>query len=285
VKSEKANYVIVKAFNHNVVKCFEEKTKKEYLLFGKGIGYKKRAGDHANNDLLQQIYVIKDETNVSNYERLMADSEEKTITVSEEIITKLRLRFGDDYDEKLHVSLLDHLNFSLYRYRNKIPVADLFIDDIESMFPKEYEFAKEMVDYANKMLSVELPKEEISFICMHVYSALNRDNLSELRFYTTVVNRTMSYLEERLEEKMPASGRLERQRLCTHIRFAVKRARENISLQNPLAESIRENYVAGYGIAMELADLMAREFDLHINQGEIGYLALHIQNILLLDEV
>lgn len=278
--STEKKYVINRVLNHNVVLCYDSFQKKEFIVLGKAIGFQKKAGDLVDLDLVTKVYEIKDPSNLSVYETLMNSSDEDIINVSEEIISRLEKRFGKNYNENLHVSLLDHLKFSIYRYKNNIPVQNIFMEEISSMYSEEYDFAKDMVKFANKALKIKLPEAEVAFICLHVHSALHNDTPSNSALYANMIGKCITYIENKTMVKL-APKSVERQRLITHLKFAFKRAKEQTFINNPIVKSIKESYPETYEAAFALGNMLREEFGIELPEGEIGYLALHIQNILM----
>lgn len=277
------NVVIRKILNHNVVQGYDADLKKEFLIHGTGIGFRKRDGDAVDPANIAKIYEIQDKSSLSAYESLLQSTEASLIDLSEAIITKLVNRFGSNYDEKLHIALLDHLNFSIYRYRNHIAMQNIFLDEIELMYPNEFQFAKEMVLFVNESLGIELPEAEIGFISMHIHSAYHDDSASETALTINMIGRCMNFIEQSICKKIKPHS-IERQRLVTHLKFAFKRAKQKQHLSNPLSHSIIEKYPKTYALATSMANILNDEFMIELSEGEIGYLALHIQNILTSEE-
>lgn len=274
--------IINKVLNHNVVQCYDTNHKKEYLIHGKGIGFKRTIGEYIDIDSDMKIYEIKDQVTLSAYESLLDSSKDEIIHLSEEIIERLTKRFGNNYNENIHVSLLDHLNFSIYRYRHDIHMQNMFLMEIETMYPNEYQFSKEMVQFVNESLNVNLPEAEVGFICMHIHSAYHADTASNTALTVAMIGRCITYIEEKTNKRINLKS-IERQRLVTHLKFAFKRAKDNMEIRNPLSESIHEKNPNAFALAKDLANVIYNEFDLLLPDGEIGYLAIHVHSILLSD--
>lgn len=272
--------VITKILNHNVIQGIDPLDNNEYLVHGKGVGFQKKANDKLSVNPSMQLYVMKDPKLIKNYQSLLSSSDENIVAISEEIIGQLKKKFGNDYSESLHISLLDHLNFSIYRLQNKVDMKHIFLDELKSMYPKEYLFAQEMVEFVNRSLEISLPDAEIGFICMHIHSAYHGDSASNTVLIVQMVSRCISFLENSLRCTLDPDS-IERQRLITHLKFAFRRAKSNAAIQNPLADSIKEKLPKTYALAKQLSHIVQNEFLIHLEEGEIAYLALHIEAILL----
>lgn len=273
-------YHVKRVLNNNIVQCHEKGKDNECILLGKGIGFQKKQGDIIDNEMIEKIYHIQDQKSLSKYEQLVKQSEEEVVAVVEDVIEKVGQRFGNQYSEYLHVTLLDHLNFSIYRYKNEVELHNIFLDELSIMYEQEYAFSKEMLAYINETLAISLPESEVGFITMHVHSALKNTKTSKTAFYSQIIGASMKFIEEQLDINLDPKS-LERARLVTHLKFALERAKNNVSLSNPITESLKDTYPETCELARKLSIMVREEYGVELPEGEIGYLALHIQNIIL----
>ena len=49
-------YNIAKILNHNVVVCRSDEDSREYIIFGKGIGFQKKENDSIPTEQIQNVY-------------------------------------------------------------------------------------------------------------------------------------------------------------------------------------------------------------------------------------
>lgn len=272
-------YYIKRVLNNNIVEVEETSKGLEYILLGKGIGFKKHQGDLVENDYIEKVYTISDEKSLSKYKELLNNSDENTVMVVEDIIFEVAKEFGSNYDEYLHIALLDHINFSIYRLKNQIEMQNIFLEELKIMYEREFTFATKMLAMVNNRLAIELPSSEIGFITMHVHSAIKNKKISKTAFYTQVIGFAMQYIENQLQLKLDANS-IERARLVTHLKFALERASKNISIHNPLNKQLIASYPKTLALATSLADELNKNFQVELPDGEIGYLVLHIANII-----
>ncbi len=272
-----SKYFIVKILNHNVVMAKDEDNR-EVIVFGKGIGFNKK-NDDCIIDGFEKVYEIKNEKNREAYQELVSNADEEVLLASESIISKMIEKFGKQYNEKLHVSLLDHLIFSVKRYKEKLVIGNIFLEEIEYMYPREFAFSKEMVDLVNKILKINLPSSEIGFICMHIHSALNDSEAGLSNLVIRIIGDSVELIERETGISLCSTNVL-KQRLVTHLKFALKRAIDGIELDNPIEGIIKSKYRKTYHLAEKLKDYIHDEYGILLNEGEVCYLTIHIQNIL-----
>lgn len=64
--------------------------------------------------------------------------------------------------------------------------------------------------------------------------------------------------------------------LYLHIAALIERVRKNQKLKNPFSHKISHQYPTVFNLAIQLSQLLEREYDIKISQHEIGFIATHI---------
>ncbi|QOX65123.1 PRD domain-containing protein [Anoxybacterium hadale] len=272
-------YLTKKVLSNNVVQAYDVAGDEECILLGKGIGFGLKDEEPIDSSKIEKKFYIKDRINFNKYQKLIENCDEKLMFLVENYIGKVEKYFGCQYSENLHIGLLDHLNFSLYRLRNNITISNLFIDEISVMYEKEYTFAKEMLEYLNRELGVSLPTVEIGFIALHIHSSIKGDQASQTALYINIIGQCMELIESEFGMKLDPKS-LNRARLITHLKFALKRASENISVDNVIIDSLKSTYPKTFQFADRMAKNIFENYGLFLPEGEIGYLTIHIENII-----
>ena len=259
---------VEKILNHNVVLCRDE-SQRNLIAFGTGIGFNKKSGDSLDEAKIVNLYGLK---NLARYEKLISETEDQIVSLSEQIIRELEECFSQDFDRNIHVSLLDHLQFSVKRYRENMIVQNVFLDETAYFYPKEFAFAKQALAMVNESLKINLPLSEAGFLCMHIHAALHHEDLSFTNFSFQVMQDILGIDLKQYEDA--------RQRLMTHIRFAIKRSLEHSEIQNDLQEVIQERYVRAFALAKKISTVVQEKYDLSLNEAELAYLSIHLENII-----
>lgn len=275
-----SEYIVQKVLSNNIIKCQKVGEDEDCIVQGNGIGFQRKRGDLIPREMIEKIYFKRDEKKINQYLDLVEKCDSALVDAVEEIIRRMEVRFGNVYDEYVHIALLDHLNFSLYRYRNHIEINNIFLEEYRLMYAEEYAFAKEMVVYINECFQVHLPESETGFITLHFHSALHKESVSKSALYMQIIAACINLIETQLMMKLD-SGSIERMRLITHLKFALERADKKVELTNPVLDSLRVQYPQTYEIALALAKMLKNEYAISLPEGELGYLMLHIQNIVM----
>ncbi len=267
---------VIKVLNHNVVQALNTHNE-EVIVFGKGIGFGVKADDLIDSTKLEKEYHFNNRKNKDLYTNLVSICDENLVTLVEQTMTNIEQVFNQKPNENLRVALLDHLNFSIYRFNHGLNITNLFNDELEAMYEKEFNFSRMLLKEINQTMKVSLPDAEIGFITQHIHSALNNDE-SRSNLFMQIIMNSLEYLEAEHGLKYPKNS-LEKIRLITHLKFALKRASEKSTLKNEFSPKILENYPEAYKIAKDLSEYILDNFNIKFQDSEIGYLALHIQLI------
>lgn len=268
-------FIIEKILTHNIILARYES--KDYMLVGKGIGFKKKPGTLIQEQDVENFYVISNLKNVNEYVNIVLETPESLLLTTEQAIRLAEKRLNKKFDESLHISLLDHLNFAVFRMNNNINVGSFLTDEYFLLYPQFYSIAEEMVELINKELNIELPRTELGAIILHLHAAINNEKVSNTAFYAQVINFALSFIQEKFSSTF--SNNVFRTRLITHLRFALKRSEDSVSVENPMIDIIEDQYDEYFKVATELADKINEKFSIQLNRDEIGYITLHIYNM------
>jgi transcriptional antiterminator len=113
---------------------------------------------------------------------------------------------------------------------------------------------------------------------MHLHAAINKIDVSKTAQSTAIINEVISFLENRTGNEINKES-IDYVRLITHVRFAIDRVEKNIPIKNILLSDIKEKFKGSYGLAMEIAAEIKKSYKITLPEDEIGYLAIHIENI------
>ncbi|CAG9610935.1 PtsGHI operon antiterminator [Bacillus rhizoplanae] len=135
--------------------------------------------------------------------------------------------------------------------------------------------AKEMlqVEQIEKMfvLTNEREREQYKLLVPHV-----SEKLIEL------MNDLMFYIQDRVDTPLNEHIHIA---LTDHIAFAIKRLKQGFTVDNPFLVETKVLYPNEYKIAEEVVELINARLNIHLPEGEIGFIALHIYSSITNSEV
>ncbi|MCR6516438.1 MAG: glucose PTS transporter transcription antiterminator GlcT [Clostridium sp.] len=271
----KGDMTLTKVFNNNIV--LVKSGGKEKILFAKGIGFGKKFGNIIKKGTeVDKIFIIEDENNIENFQKMMGRVDDEFLGICEELIFDISESLGEELSENIHIGLIDHLSFAVKRLENNEEIQNPFIVEIETLYPREYELARNAAKRLSEKIGVDIPDGEIGFITLHIHSARNNGKLSNTIKYSYLSNTIVEYVEDALNIEISRKS-LDYARFLTHIRFAIERIMTKSPIENDLISVIRIRYKKSYKIAIKIGKILEEELDTKIVEDEIAYLAMHIE--------
>ncbi|MFL0246102.1 glucose PTS transporter transcription antiterminator GlcT [Candidatus Clostridium stratigraminis] len=268
---------IVKSFNNNIVSIKMNGVEK--ILFGKGIGFGKKPGDKLPKGTeYEKVFVIEDEDNLRNFEQVIETVDEEFLMLCEKMITYIANELNEDLDERIHIALVDHLDFAVKRLANDEIIENPFIMEIKALYSREYALAEKVSEIMQKEINVNIPEGEIGFIALHIHSARNSGKLSNTIKSTYIINSIVEQIEKEIKVNIDKTT-LDYARFLTHLRFAIKRVLQNIAIKNDFIKEIKSKYRLAYKIAKNISKILTEQLQKEVSEDEIAYLAMHIERL------
>jgi transcriptional antiterminator len=270
---------VKKALNNNVM-IADHPAFGEVILIGKGIGFNRKKGDLIEEGQAEKMFVLKDEKEQANYIKLLPFVENdlhESIISSIELIKK---RADSKLNEHIHVALTDHLMFAVNRMANGLEFKNPFLIETKTLYPTEFEIAKEVVQLIKEKSGIELPVGETGFIALHIHSAVMNRNLSEVNIHSQLVTKLVQMIEENLGIEIDKEG-IDYTRLVRHIRFTIERVNNGEKVDEPekFATLLKEEYPVCYNLSWKLIKVMQQTLKKQVCDAEAVYLTMHLQRL------
>lgn len=269
--------VVVKTFNNNIVLVNVDNTEK--ILFGKGIGFgKKPGGIIEKGTVVNKVFAIEQEENRKNLSELIKQTDEKFFGICEEAICEIADEIDDEFNESIHISLIDHLYLAIKRIKNKEKVDNPFLVQIQTLYSKEFNLAEKICGIVGEKFNVIIPESEIGFVALHIHSAISNQSLSSTMKNNYLGKKIVEYIEKEIGYTIDKKS-LDYARFLTHIKFAIQRILENKKNINELNELIKVSFKESYRIAKEASKIIEKELNVKVDEDEVAFLAIHIERL------
>lgn len=270
---------ISKVLNNNVAIAVHP-SYGETVVIGKGVGFNRKKGDVLPEDLADKMFVLKSEKEQANYKKLLPNIDEEMQASIIETIQHINSRVPGSLNEHIHVGLTDHLLFALNRVQNGMEMKNPFLRETITLYPFEYEVAKEVIEIMKEKTGIGLPEGEIGFITLHIHSAVVNKELAEVNKFSQLVSHLVGLIEDQLDFKMDKES-VDYMRLVRHLRFTIDRvlADEKIDEPQKIAKLLKEEYPVCYNLAWKLMKIMQKNLLKPVYDAEAVYLTMHLQRL------
>lgn len=270
-------YEVIKVFNNNVVLAQQHGVEK--ILIKKGLGFQRRLGDSIpDNTVFDKIFILENSEITPKFNQLFTEVEGELIGVCEEILGMISNELQEPIGAEMHLRLIDHITFTIYRLRQHDLIENPFIAEIETLYTREFEIAQRAVALLEQKTGIAIPESEAGFIALHVHSLRTPENLSNTIKYAFICNSVIELIEDELAITIDRKS-IDYARFACHIRFATERILKGIPIQNQLLPMIKKAHKRSYKLALKITELIAGELKAAVPEDEAGYITLHIERL------
>lgn len=271
-------YKILRVMNNNVILVQKEPQGNQMVLIGNGLGFGKKPGAVVSSAHLkiEKSFLSYDTRWKCEYLNLLEQMDDNVIGLCSELILLAEKRMGK-LNENLLIVLTDHIQFAIERIKRGLRIENPFLYEIQSLYPEEYAIGLIAKKKLKEQTGVEINEDEVAFIALHLNAAKQNIKVSDSLNKTRVVKLMLTTLEENIGVKFHRD--LTYIRLISHFRASLDRAEKNIAVENPLLPAVRTNFKKSFALAQKIGELVRRECGFSLPEGELGYLAIHIDRI------
>jgi transcriptional antiterminator len=271
--------IINKVLNNNVL-IARHPEYGEVVLIGKGIGFNRKPKEAIEDVQAEKLFVLRDEKEQKNYIKLLPYLEDDLQKVIISAIQLIKEKTSANLNEHIHVALTDHLMFTVSRLSQGMEIRNPFLVETKTLYPSEYELAREVLELFREKVSVELPEGEAGFIALHIHSALTNKEISEVNQHSRLVTDLVNMIEEQLDITIDKES-VDYMRLVRHLRFAIERVKKQEKVEEPekIASLLKEEYPLCYNLSWKLIKVMQQTLKQPVFDAEAVYLTMHLQRL------
>ena len=273
---------IVKVLNNNVVISLNEKGE-DIIVMGSGITFQKKRGDTIEKDKIERIFSQQVPDLAARFQKILSEIPGEYLEITEKIIENARKKLEHDFDDNIYLSLMDHIHFSVQRYREGMLIKNQLLTETKMMYRREYEAAMEALKLINRTFKVELPEDEAGFIAFHFVNASMNGSMEDTIQRTRIVQDTLTIIRNYFKMDFQEDS-LDYYRLVTHLKFFVQRMMDKKPLTSTdgdkqLLELVENNYKKSYECVQRIAKYIHLEFGYSVGEQEKLYLTIHIERV------
>ena len=276
-------YRVRKALNHNTLIAISMENNQEYLVIGKGIGFGKKVSERFEipENIECSVYSLHEQTERGKAMELIKGIEPVYLEIAGKVLAKSEEVFGK-IDKRILFPMADHIAFAVQRIRANEQISNPLTDDIRALFHMEYKTAECVKDILWEMLQIEIDEHEIGYIALHIHSAIEDENVALSMQIAMAVRECIRMIEEETGQTIDVMS-LSYNRLMNHIRYMVARSIKGEKLKLNMNDYMSVKFPKSFWMATEVCKQLEKQ--LHrtspLDEVEIGYLAMHIERVLM----
>lgn len=274
---------VTKSVNNNAVLACDE-AGNEVVIFGRGVGFRKPPYDLPSqlNDGFRVFRGV--DSSVLAALRSIPDA---LVDVSMEIADMASNELGTRLNPNLAFTLADHFQFASERIATGMSLANPLVDQVAFIYPRETQVGHAALRILRERIGLSLPQEEASSVALHLVNAETMESaaqgmsfvMSSAQLISDAVDAVESCLDVSVDRMSYAYVRF-----VTHLRYLVARVERDelgdaMLDERPIIEVVRGGYPRDWACAQTVSVLLTKKYGREVSEGELAYLALHINRL------
>lgn len=268
---------ILRVFNNNVVLARREDGT-EVVLTGRGLGFQTRPGQEVDPIKVVRVFEPTDGRDPDTLGGLVAAIPPEHIALAEEALDLV----GVPVTATTLVAVADHISFAIKRVHQGIELEMPLRAEVEHLYPRELDRARQVLAHVNSRLTEPLPEDEAVAIAMHlVNAAMMGGDLTETYAMTGIIKQLFEVIESSFGRRFDMAT-VNAARFITHLRYFLVRVRSDRQLTDeagPLRDAIRASYPAAYACAQRCRTVLELRLGRTVTEDEVVYLTLHVARL------
>ena len=268
---------ITKVLNHNTVLAVKDKSAQEYLIVGKGIGFGKKITQTIEPSENDSLYALKQTRDRGPAKDIVKSIAPEYLEISNALLDEAERVFGQ-IDRSILFPMADHIAFAVKRMENKEQISNPLNDDIRVLFYMEYKVAELIRPVLKEKKNIDTIDDEIGYIALHIHTSLDSSKVADAMEMAGAIRKCATFIEDKIGRHIDVTT-MAYNRLMNHIRHMVSRAKTGEELKVDLNQFIEKNYPESFALAGEICGNLGKDLEHGFLNNEIGYLAIHIEQI------
>lgn len=186
--------------------------------------------------------------------------------------------------ENSYVGLVLHVTIAVNRILGKeiLEENETMVESLQG--DEDFRLAGRIVEELKKEFEIGIPEIEVAYICLHIKGAkvqqieLDEDSkarVSGQRELLSVVNAMIDRFDPAVAWQLKQDEEFVVQGLAAHLQPTLVRLANNMKIENPLLEQIKNDYAAIFERCRDVAGVIEEHYGFAVPEPEIGYLAIH----------
>lgn len=275
------NVKIIRVLNTNAVVSVDSQGM-ELIMTGPGIGFKKRKGENIDQSLVDKTYHLENKEENKRLQEVVKEISEEYLGIVDRVVKEAKKEKLEIRDS-LYVTLTDHINSAVARYREGIALKNMMKIDIRKFYPKEYQVGMHAIEWIKEQTGEDLGDDEAAFIAMHIVSAeLNAQNITDVNQITELINTVLQIVRIHFKIDLNEES-ISYERFLTHLKFFAARVFDHMEYKDTMQEiykvMVEQNENAFSGVK-KIAEYIKKQYNYKLTIDEQLYLLIHIKRIL-----
>lgn len=271
--------IITKIFNNNAIIAKDQK-RDEFVVMGRGIAFKKNAGEQVEEHLIEKVFVLKHKDASEKFKLLLEDVPSEYVSLCYDIIEYGKSILEVQLSDYIYVSLTDHMNNAFKMFDEGFKNANPLIWEIKKFYPKEFAVGLKALEFIEDETGKRLSEDEAGNIALHLINAQvnsSYNKVADVAQQTQKIHDILNIIKYSYNTSIDEHS-ISYERFITHLRFFFQRLnkKEKVELEDDfLWRQVKAKYKKAYGCMLKIEKYL----DMVLSDEEKLYITIHIQRV------
>lgn len=275
---------VKKVINNNILCAIDEKGN-EMIVSGRGIGFKRRTGEHIDPATVEKTYRMEGKAEQRKLRELCEQIPVEHLTLTQELIAYIQSQIPQTLSESLLITLADHISFAIKRKEQGIEFTNPLEGSVMCYYPTEYQLGRYCLKTLREKHHIQLGESEAAFIALHIVNAELNTSMSEMYDITRLIEGTITVVEYYYQRQFDRDS-LDFSRFVVHLRYFAQRLFQDKTKPDGddpndvlFRQLIARNCKRHYKCAQCVGDYVKNAWHKELSDEELIYLTIHLKRI------
>lgn len=271
---------IKQIFNNNVVLTTSGAS--EIVVMGRGIGFQKKKGDKIDKELIEKEFVLTENVAKSIFPDVYDQLSAHEIDVVMELIDYAEKELNVEFQSNIYIALADHIQYSLRRADQVLPLANPLSYEVKKYYPDAYEVGQYALKLIEKRLDKKMHEDEAASLALHFVTGQKEGYLiSQTIKVTRIVHEILNIVRLHFGMEFDEDS-IQYARFLTHVQYFAHRiifGEHEEDTDSFLFEQIQRSYPDTFSCVLKVKKFVEAEYAFEMGEDEQVYLTIHIERL------
>jgi beta-glucoside operon transcriptional antiterminator len=271
---------IRKILNNNVI-VTTGSAGQEIVAMGRGLAFGRKLGEPVDEARIEKVFTLSNREVAGKFQKILADIPMKHVLITEEIIEIAKKEYGKELNDIIYVSLSDHINSAIERYKSGIILKNPLTWDIKRFYREEFAIGERAVAILKRSTGLEFLIDEAAFIALHFVNSEINGDISNIYEITQVMEDLAALVRKHFGFEYDEES-ISYFRFISHLKFFAQRLLSGNDYpddDSELLDMVRDKYPEAYRCTEEVASFVEGKYRHNISREECAYLTIHIERM------
>ncbi|WP_088825344.1 MULTISPECIES: BglG family transcription antiterminator LicT [Listeria] len=272
---------IIKILNNNVVVA-EDGEAKEIVVMGRGLAFQKKVGDEVDETKIEKTFVMESHELSEKLSELLSEISAKHLRVADDIVQYAKEKLGAELSANIYLTLTDHINFALSRYKQGINLKNALLWEIKRFYQPEYQVGLKALGIIQEEFGYLLDEDEAGFIALHIVNARqDGQQMTTTVTMTQIVQDILNIVTYHYGMVLDETS-LNYTRFVTHLQYFAQRMLLDEVVDSGddfLFEQVQIKYPGAFKCTKKIDAYLKNTHHASLTRDEQVYLTIHIYRV------